>query len=68
MRELKILKIRKLYKVKENYVNENFAFETVFKKDVLKLINRLFHMRSPVSVLKKSILAYYEKLTDIFNN
>ena len=46
MRELKILKIRKLYKVKENYVNENFAFETVFKKDVLKLINRLFHMRS----------------------
>ena len=61
-------------KIKENFGNENFYFETVSKKDVLDLIKGLPGNKAtvlndvPVSVLKESVSAYYEKLTAIFNN
>ena len=61
-------------KIKENFGNENFSFETVSKKDILDLIKELPGNKGtvsndiPVSVLKESVFAYYEKLTDIFNN
>ena len=61
-------------KIKENFGNENFSFETVSKKDVLDLIKELPVNKAtisndiPVSVLKESIFAYYEKLTNICNN
>ena len=61
-------------KIKENFGNENFSFETVSKKDILDLIKELPGNKAtgsndiPVSVLKESVFAYYEKLIDIFNN
>ena len=61
-------------KIKENFANENVSFETVSKKDVLNLMKELPGNRVtvsndiPVSLLKESISAYYEKLSDIFNN
>ena len=61
-------------KIKENFGNENFSFETVSKKDVLDLIKELPGNKAngsndiPVSVLKEFVFAYYEKLIDIFNN
>ena len=61
-------------KIKENFGNETFSFETISKKDVLNLIKQLPGNKAtvsndiPVSVLKESVSAYYEKLTDIFNN
>ena len=61
-------------KIKENFGNETFSFETISKKDVLDWIKQLSGNKAtvsngiPVSVLKKSVSAYYEKLTDIFNN
>ena len=61
-------------KITENFGDENFSFETIFKKDVLKLIEQIPGNKAtvpndiPVSVLKESVSAYYEKLTDIFNN
>ena len=54
--------------------NGNFSFETVSKEDVLNLIKELPRNNVtvsndiPVLVLKESISALYEKLTDIFNN
>ena len=60
-------------KIKEKFGNENFSFETVSKKDVLDLIKELPGNKVtvsndiPVSVLKESVFACYEKLTDIFN-
>ena len=61
-------------KIKENFGNETFSFETISKKDVLDWIKQLPGNKAtvsndiPVSALKKSVSAYYEKLTDIFNN
>ena len=61
-------------KIKESFGNENFSFETIFKKDVLKLIKQIPGNKAtvpndiPVSVLKESVSAYHEKLTGIFNN
>ena len=61
-------------KMKENFGNENFSFETASKQDVLHLIKKLPGNKAtvsndiPISVLKESLSAYYEKLTDIFNN
>ena len=61
-------------KIKENFGNENFSFETVSKKDVLDLIKELPGNKPtvsndiPVSVLKESVFTYYEKLIDIFDN
>ena len=61
-------------KIKENFGNENFSFETVSKKDILDLIKELPGNKAtvsndiPVSVLKESVFVYYEKLVDIFNN
>ena len=61
-------------KIKENFGNETFSFETISKKDVLDLIKQLPGNKATVSndisvsVLKESVSAYYEKLTDIFNN
>ena len=55
-------------KTKENFGSENFSFETVSKKDVLNLIKELPENKAtvskdiPVSVLKESASAYYEKL------
>ena len=55
-------------------IKENFGKETISKKDVLNLIKQLPRNKAtvsndiPVSVLKESVSAYYEKLTDIFNN
>ena len=60
-------------KIKENFCKENFSFETISKKDGLNLIKQLPGKKAtvsndiPVSVLKESVPAYYEKLTDIFN-
>ena len=60
-------------KIKENFGNKSFSFETVFKKYVLTLIKKLPGNKSTisndisVSVLKESISAYYEELT-VFNN
>ena len=48
--------------------------ETISKKDVLDLIKQLSGNKAtvsndiPILVLKKSVSAYYETLTDIFNN
>ena len=59
---------------KENFGNETFSFETISKKDLLDLIKQLPGNKATVSndisvsVLKESVSAYYEKLTDIFNN
>ena len=56
-------------KIKENFGNENFSFETVSKKDVLDLIKELPGNKAtvsnhiPVSVLKESVSACYEKQT-----
>ena len=61
-------------KIKQNFGNKNFSFETVSKEDVLDLIKELPGNKAtvsndiPVSVLKESVSAYYEKWTDIFNN
>ena len=61
-------------KIKENFGNETFSFETISKKDVLDLIKQLSGNKAtvsndiPILVLKKSVSAYYETLTDIFNN
>ena len=61
-------------KIKENLGNENFSFQTVSKKDVLDLIKGLSENKAtvlndiPVQVLKESLSAQYEKLTDMFNN
>ena len=61
-------------KIKENLGNKTFSFETFSRKDVLDLIKQLPGNKTavsndiPVSVLKISASAYYEKLTDIFNN
>ena len=61
-------------KIKENFGNENFSFETVSKEDVLDLIKELPGKKAtvsidiPVSVVKESVSACYEKLNDIFNN
>ena len=56
-------------KIKENFGNETFSFETISKKDVLDWIKQLPGNKAtvsndiPVSALKKSVSAYYEKLT-----
>ena len=61
-------------KIKENFGNEHLSFETLSKKDLLNLIKKLHRNKAtlsndiPVSVLRESISAYYEKLTDSFNN
>ena len=61
-------------KIKENFGNENFSFETTSKKYILDLIQELPGNKATVSndislsVLKRSVSAYYKKLTDIFNN
>ena len=61
-------------KIKENCGNEFFSFETISKRYVLDLTKQLPGNKAtvsndiPVSVLKESVSAYYEKLTDIFNN
>ena len=61
-------------KIKENFDNENVSSETISKKHVLDLIIELPGNKAtvsngiPVLVLKESGSAYYEKLTDIFNN
>ena len=61
-------------KIKENFGNKTFSFETIFEKGVLDLIKQLLGNKAtvsnnyPVSVLKESLSAYYEKLTGIFNN
>ena len=61
-------------KIKENFGNETFSFETISKTDVLNLIKKLPGNKAtvsndiPVSVHKESVSAYYEKLTNIFNN
>ena len=61
-------------KRKENFGKENFSFETVSKKDVLDLIKKLPGNKATVSndiavsVLKESVSACYEKLTNIFHN
>ena len=61
-------------KIKENFGNENCSFETICKKDVLDLIKQLPRNKAtvstdiPVSALKKSVSAYYEKLIEISNN
>ena len=61
-------------KIEENFGNETFSFETISRKDVLDLIKQLPGNKAtvsndiPVSVLKESVSAYYEKLTDILNN
>ena len=61
-------------KIKENFGNKIFSFGTVSKKDVSDLIKKLSGNKAavsndiPVSVLKESVSAYYEKLTDIFKN
>ena len=61
-------------KIKENFGNETFSFETISKIDVLDFIKQLRGNKTsvsndiPVSVLKESVSVYYEKLTDIFNN
>ena len=58
----------------KNFGNKDFSFETVANKDVLNLIKELPGNKAtvsndiPVSALKGSVSAYYEKLTDIFNN
>ena len=58
--------------IKENFGNKNFSFETDSKRGVLNLINeleiKLLSNEIPVSVIKESVSAGYEKLTDIFNN
>ena len=60
-------------KIKKNFGNDIFLL-TVSRKDVLDLIKDLPGNKAtvsndiPVSVLKESVYAYYEKLTDIFNN
>ena len=60
-------------KIKENFGNETFSFQTISKKDVLDLIKQLLGNKAivsndiPVSVIKESVSSYYEKLT-IFNN
>ena len=61
-------------KIKENFGNETFSFETISKKEVLDLIKKLPGNNAtvsndiPASVLKESLSAYYKKLPDIFNN
>ena len=60
-------------KIKENFGNKTFSFETISKKDVLNLVKQLpgnkatFSNDIPVSVLKESVSGYYEKLA-IFDN
>ena len=70
-----ILNMKKaVKKIKENFGNKNFSFEPVSKKDVLDLVKELPGNKAevssdiPFSVLKESASAYYEKLTDIFND
>ena len=59
--------------MKENFGNETFSFETISREDFLDLIKQLPGNKAtvsndiPVSLLKKSVSAYYEKLTGIFN-
>ena len=61
-------------KIKENFGNETFSFETISKKDALDLFKELPGNKATisndilVSVLKESVSAYYEKLTEIFDN
>ena len=61
-------------KIKENFGNQNFSFEFISKKDVLNLIKQLPENKAlvsndiPVSALKESVSAYFEKLTDFFKN
>ena len=55
-------------------VTKVLLFEAISKKDVLDLIKQLPGNKAtvsndyPVSVVKESVSAYYEKLTGIFNN
>ena len=57
-------------KIKESFGNETFYFETISKRDVSNLIKQLAGNKAtvsndiPVSVLKESVSAYYEILTD----
>ena len=61
-------------KKKENFGNETCFFETISKKDALDLIKELPANKATisndflVSLLKESVSAYYEKLTEIFDN
>ena len=61
-------------KIKENFGNQNLSFEFIPKKDVLNLIKQLPENKAtvsndiPVSVLKESASAYFEKLIDFFSN
>ena len=61
-------------KIKENLGNKIFSFEAVSRNDILNLIKELPGNKATVSndilvsVLKESTSAYYDKLTDIFNN
>ena len=58
-------------KMKENVGNEIFSFETVSQKNVLNVLKELPVNKAtlsndiPVLVLKGSVSAYFEKLTDI---
>ena len=55
----------------KRFGNETFSFKTISKKGVLDLIKEIPENKGtvsndiPVSVLKGSVSAYYEKLTDI---
>ena len=53
-------------------VTKLFFFETISKEDILDYIKQLpgntVSNDTPVSVHSESVSAYYEKLTDIFNN
>ena len=57
-------------KIKENFDSENFSFETISKNFIKQLPGNKATVSNdiPVSVLKESVSAYYEKLTDIFSN
>ena len=51
---------------KKKAVKKTFSFETIIKQ--LPGNKATVSNNIPVSVLKESVSAYYEKLTNIFNN
>ena len=66
--------MKKAVKRLEKTLVAKISFETVSKRDVLDLIKELPGNKDnvsndiSVSVIEESVSAYYEKLTDIFNN